>query len=129
MAKVKASFKFGSESTSSAKDELFSVEEQPFTIDDYVRSLQTNVEAYYAENYESLKAPKFGFTIGPKFYRVYREDGSGGRSVHSFVEISTGHVYKADGWKKPAKGVRYTSMKDAAAAADKSGNTGFLYQK
>lgn len=34
------------------------------------------------------------------------------RSVHSFIEKATGDVYKPDGWKSPAKGVRFRLLDD-----------------
>ena len=49
-----------------------------------------------------------------------------GGSVHCFIERATGHVYKAEGWKAPAKGVRYASVADAVAVADVHG--GYLYR-
>lgn len=64
---------------------------------------------------------------GRKFARITQETATGGhKSVHCFVETATGHVYKAAGYKAPAKGVRYTSMDDALAAADMFG--GYLYR-
>jgi hypothetical protein len=53
------------------------------------------------------------------------EGHPGSQSVHCFVEKDTGHVYKAEGWNRPAKGVRYLTWKDALAAADLYG--GYLY--
>lgn len=38
---------------------------------------------------------------GKKYLRI-----NGGRSVYCFIEIATGNVLKAEGWKKPAKGIR-----------------------
>ena len=44
---------------------------------------------------------------GKKYLRVVESDASGShRSVFCFVEIATGNILKADGWKTPAKGVR-----------------------
>lgn len=70
------------------------------------------------------------FSVNPggrKFAKVMQRasDGKHG-SVHCFVEKATGHVYKAAGINAPAKGVRYTSMDAALAAADLYG--GYLYR-
>lgn len=46
--------------------------------------------------------------------------------AHAFVEKSTGHVYKAAGWAKPAAGVRYTDVFAAAEASDRFGS--YLYK-
>lgn len=44
---------------------------------------------------------KVSFEEGKKYIRVVRSDPT--RSVHSFVDKETGDVYKAAGWKAPAK--------------------------
>jgi hypothetical protein len=49
-----------------------------------------------------------------------------GASVHAFICKTTGGVYKAAGYKAPAKGVRFTSLFDAADASDPHG--GYLYK-
>lgn len=38
-------------------------------------------------------------------------------SVHSFVEKSTGDVYKSAGWDRPAKGARYRLLDDDSRTA------------
>ena len=64
----------------------------------------------HMEGYDSLlaSAEKAGrrayyyFTCEPglKFVKVWKE-AQGSKSIHTFVEISTGIIYGADGWKKP----------------------------
>jgi len=46
---------------------------------------------------------------GHKYHKVIMIDSSvrNNRSVHAFVDKKTGEIYKASGWKAPAKGVRY----------------------
>ena len=68
-------------------------------------------------------------TPGPRFTRIVEEKcKSMDRCVHAFVENSTGHVYKAEGWKKPAKGIRYTSVESALAALGDGTFSGYLYR-
>ena len=44
--------------------------------------------------------------MGRKYVRVIVRNPAGeSRSVHSFIEISTGDVYKAASWKAPARNV------------------------
>lgn len=51
--------------------------------------------------------PKFSVEFGRKYARVVKRDtDGGGGSVWGFVEILTGDIYKAAGWKAPAKHVR-----------------------
>lgn len=45
----------------------------------------------------------FGFTEGQRFDRVTRQRDGVDRSVHAFVEKSTGKLVEAAGWKAPAK--------------------------
>lgn len=71
---------------------------------------------------------------GRKFDRVviaYPGENSS-RSVHAFVERETGQVFKAAGWKAPAKNARYDlstdeSFAQTVALADPFG--GYLYQR
>jgi hypothetical protein len=53
---------------------------------------------------------KFIAEKGKKYYKIIRCDTS--RSVHAFVDINTGEVYKAASWKAPAKHARYSLLDD-----------------
>tara|TARA_B100000963_G_scaffold268671_1_gene236810 strand:- start:833 stop:1261 length:429 start_codon:yes stop_codon:yes gene_type:complete len=53
-------------------------------------------------------------------------------SVHAFVDKKTGELYKADGWQKPAKYVRYNlmdenSLNECLGRLDWAG--GYLYMR
>jgi hypothetical protein len=50
-----------------------------------------------------------------KYWRIVMN--TGGRSVHAFLDPSTGDVLKAAGWKSPAKGVRYNLLDDESFAS------------
>jgi hypothetical protein len=57
----------------------------------------------------------FGIEKLTKYVRVWMDNVSpegahSGRSVHAFFDPATGYVYKASGWKAPAKGIRYCLM-------------------
>ena len=57
--------------------------------------------------YPSCPEVVFSQTAGKRYVKVIRGDVSGGqRSVHCFVEVVTGNVLKAAGWKAPAKHAR-----------------------
>lgn len=74
-------------------------------------------------------------TAGAKYDRILWSDSYGtdyrpSRSVYAFVERSTGALLKAEGWKRPAKGVRFDlasteGFTAAVEAADQYGS--FLY--
>jgi hypothetical protein len=69
---------------------------------------------------------------GRKYHKIIFIDGGGSRSVHCFVDRSTGEVYKSASWKSPAKDVRYdlrliTDREWLYEHADWAG--GYLYKK
>lgn len=91
-------------------------------IDQWVAALA----AAHAERYPAL-ASDFDMTPKPqatyftqqlnKYIRIVMGDGNGNsRSVHAFVNRETGDVYKAAGWKAPAKGIRYNLLNDESFA-------------
>lgn len=96
---------------------------------EYAAGLQ---EAFPNLGTEEFPQPvQWGTTAGRRFDRITKTWG-GQRSVHAFVERATGHVYKAEGWKAPAKGVRFTSVQEAleAAKAHPAGWAGgYLYSR
>lgn len=53
---------------------------------------------------------------GRKYTRIVGAWEGRDRSVHAFVDLATGDVYKAAGWKAPAAGVRYRLLDDASFA-------------
>lgn len=82
---------------------------------------------------------KYQFWIEPgvKYDRIMaasalNSDDYSNPHVHAFVGREDNGLYKAEGWKKPAKGIRYDistygGMADALAAADKHGS--YLYKR
>lgn len=62
---------------------------------------------YYGKHFPTNKIEPINTTEGPKYTRVVvGEEGSDQRSVYAFVDNVTGDVFKADGWKRPAKHAR-----------------------
>lgn len=74
-------------------------------------------------------------TPGAKYVRIVMDTHPGqryGRSVHAFVDLATGDLYKAAGWKAPAKGARGNiatadGLADVQARFNWSG--GYLYAR
>jgi len=90
------------------------------TFADYVsqqdarNTIQLNVRKWTLMLCDALKdaGPEgYNYIIesGHKYHKIIMIDDSvrKNRSVHAFVDKKTGEVYKASGWKAPAKGVRY----------------------
>lgn len=65
-------------------------------------------ESGYVYTYTAVRLNKY-----TKIVSTYRD---GSRSVHAFVDPLTGDVYKAAGWKAPAKGVRFNLADDDSFA-------------
>ncbi len=68
-----------------------------------------NVQALINKDYENNKytnAPILTLEYGRKFVRVVKQDKTGGRSVHCFIDVATGDVYKAASYKQVAEGIR-----------------------
>ena len=77
------------------------------TIEQYVAEIQAAKEAEYKRLGYTMSPPIFSFKTSKRFYKVIETQTFGsGTSVHCFVEIATGDIYKAAGWNAPAKGVR-----------------------
>jgi hypothetical protein len=75
------------------------------TIEEYVQEIQEADNANYKSNYPNLPLPVYSMTIGKRFYKIIR-NYIGQTSVHCFVDIATGDIYKAATYNTPAKGVR-----------------------
>ncbi len=73
----------------------------------FVNGCQKTMDEHFAKHYPKSMAPMITIMTGKRYVRVVKEERvSHGRSVHCFVDIATGDVLKADGWKRPAKNPR-----------------------
>jgi hypothetical protein len=98
-------------------------------IDQGMDSIPYHVEQLERINNEGI-GYEFYFKKGRKYHKVIMNDGTQ-RSVHCFVDINTGDVYKSASWNAPAKGVRFNLLDEAQREwvyehADWSG--GYLYR-
>ena len=57
-------------------------------------------------------APVYKFYIesGRKYHKIIMETDSSSRSVHAFVDMKTGELYKAASFKAPAKDARFNLL-------------------
>lgn len=75
-------------------------------IENYVGEIEAaQRKEWEAYKYDMNKVPTFGIEYGKKFAKITRTS-YGQKSVHCFVEIKTGDIYKAATWSAPAKIVR-----------------------
>lgn len=74
---------------------------------------------------------RYFYTAEPsgRNYRIVMHDRpNGAGSVHAFIDRTTGDVYKAEGWKRPAKGVRYNLLTQWDLITEVwTWNSGWLY--
>jgi len=77
-------------------------------------ALDTMIDTYYREHLPGSHAaghtPKHKASRGPKWIRITQE-GPGHGSAYCFLDTA-GNIYKADGWKRPARGIRGTIWDD-----------------
>lgn len=74
------------------------------TVEDYVQEIKEASDAEWKRLKYTLPAPVFSIMKGSKFIRIVVTT-FGSRAVHCFVDYE-GNIYKAAGWKVPAKGIR-----------------------
>ena len=91
------------------------VEERVYKLAEYIKA-DYNKYGYKSDYNVTIKK-------GKKYFKVITEN-----SVHCFVDINNGNVYKPASWNKPAAIVRYnllTNAQDCYNKCDWSG--GYLY--
>ena len=87
--------------------DMTNTETHPVTtaeITEFCAAIEANTAAYFAKHYTNLIAPKFyADPKGRKYIRIVCEQYGSSRHVHCFVERDTGLIWKAAGWKAPAR--------------------------
>jgi hypothetical protein len=94
-----------------------------------------NLPGIYAEELTAkfgAEGDTFEAQPGRRYARIVRRDKWGSGSAYAFVDITSGALLKAAGWKAPAKGVRFDlstpeGLTEAVKAADRFG--GHLYAR
>ncbi len=77
-------------------------------LDKFVAGAQDKINVYFAERLKNLEPARLSLSPGGfRYVRVVRKDANGSNgSVFCFIEVATGDVLKAEGWKGPAKHAR-----------------------
>ena len=97
-------------------------------IQTYAMAVQDALQSAYSFMDEALR-PTVAVETGRKYAKLVADHGHQ-RMVHSFVNLTTGAVLKAESWNKPAKGERYnvvTGLDTLLGAVDPYGS--YLYQR
>lgn len=75
----------------------------------YMEAVKATCDAYFERmgfTYEKLRQT-ITAEPGRRYIRIVKADADGtSRSVHSFLDKTTGNILKAESWKKPAKHAR-----------------------
>ena len=91
------------------------VEENVYKLAEYIKA-DYNKYGYKSDYNVTIKK-------GRKYYKVITEN-----SVHCFVDVKNGNVFKPESWNKPAKHVRYNLLQDPQDCYNKCDwSGGYLY--
>ena len=91
------------------------VEENVYKLAEYIKA-DYNKYGYKSDYNVTIKK-------GRKYYKVITEN-----SVHCFVDVKNGDVYKPASWNKPAKHVRFNLLQDPQDCYNKCDwSGGYLY--
>ena len=91
------------------------VEERVYKLAEYVKA-DYNKYGYKSDFKVEIKK-------GRKYWKIITDN-----SVHCFVDVNNGDVYKPASWNKPAKHVRYNLLQDPQDCYNKvSWSGGYLY--
>lgn len=91
------------------------------TLRPFLEAAQAKVTAEYVEfcrdctpeHIEQFR-PRLSLEIGKRYARIVKSEANGSsRSAFGFVDLTTGDVLKADGWKGPAKNFARGNVADA----------------
>ena len=91
------------------------VEENVYKLAEYIKA-DYNKYGYKSDYNVTIKK-------GRKYYKVITEN-----SVHAFVDVNNGDVYKPASWNTPAKHVRFNLLQDPQTCFNKCDwSGGYLY--
>lgn len=108
-------------------DVMKKAQDYDFALDVFLHLWYDKRNEYYKKNLKSLGSPPpFEIREGRKFDKIVEVNGSQSY-VKCFVERSTGYIYKAASFKKPAKGPRASIFEPKSYEA-MDAYTGWLYK-
>jgi hypothetical protein len=84
-------------------------------LDSYVAGVQTLLDSY-KERHGFKVRTTLEVGIGKKFAKVFRVENGRRSSIHSFVDMVTGNVFKPASYNAPAKHARGNVYRENAAA-------------
>lgn len=95
-----------------------------------LRGMRAAHELHLSLRFPGFEPYTFGFDKGKKYTRIWNDNGTQ-RFVSFFIERETGDVWKADGWKGPAKNFPRGNIMSVegrkAMTLGKLGENGYYY--
>jgi hypothetical protein len=83
------------------------------TVDDHI--------AWHRDQIDKLSegegVDEFVYTKGRKYAKIIHITSYGNKSVHAFVDLNNGDVFKPATWQQPAKGIRYNLIDEDSRTA------------
>lgn len=95
-------------------------------IEKFQSALQSMLYVYRAEHFPTLPVPKIEISIGKRFARIIKKDGSH-TNAYGFIDLKNGDLLKAASWKAPAMHARGNIFADDMLAG--CGPYGMAYLK
>lgn len=72
-------------------------------VNKFVKGVQDKMNTYWTDmKYTFAPAPTITWEFAPKYIRVWKIEQNG-KSIHTFIDATTGNVLKAASWKAPVK--------------------------
>ena len=72
-------------------------------VNKYVSGVQDKMNAYWKNAGFTFSAPPtITWEFAPKYIRIWRVEQNG-KSIHTFIDATTGNILKAASWKAPVK--------------------------
>ena len=108
-------------STPTAFGSAYIAEQMTGALDKYVDAVQKMQEDYFkVMNFTFSDPPTIVYELKQKYAKVIKVDGlNGGKSVHSFVDLSNGDILKGN-WKAPIRTKKGLAVRGNIFAPDVS---------
>lgn len=95
-------------------------------IEKFRAALENMIVQHHAERFTVLPPPTIEISIGKRFARIIKKDGSS-TSAYGFIDLKNGDLLKAASWKAPALHARGNIFADDMLAG--CGPYGMAYLK
>ena len=96
-------------------------------VDKFVKGVQAKMDTYWRDmKFTFAPPPTISWEYAPKYIRVWRIEQNG-KSIHTFIDNTTGNVLKAASWKSPVKNNPRSNVFDADSGLSGVTHYGAVY--